>query len=142
MNAAAAADGTVPSGVTVEAVNYLGPQLSGRDTVLLWDGDGGSPLYPPWVVADVRQQVFTFYTLREQKQRVALLLQHGYRIVFQRDGYLVLHQGAGRAASTGSSSTGSSSTGSSSTGSSSTGSSSTGSSSTGSSSTGAKGGSG
>ncbi len=100
MNAAAAADAVVPSGVTVEAVNYLGPQLSGRATVLLWDGDGGSPLYPPWIVADVKQQVFTFASLQEQRQRVALLLRHGYRIVFQRDGYLVLHRGAGRAGST------------------------------------------
>ena len=27
----------------VEAVNNLGPQRSGLDAVLLWDGDGGTP---------------------------------------------------------------------------------------------------
>ena len=47
MYAAAAADAAVPSGVTVEAVNSLGPQLSGRDTVLLWDGDGKTPRFAP-----------------------------------------------------------------------------------------------
>ena len=91
--AAAAADAAVPSGVTVEAVNNLGPQLSGRDTVLLWDGDGGTPpLGAPWVVANVSQPQFTFSGLPEQEQRVALLESNGYRVVFERDGYLVLHR--------------------------------------------------
>jgi uncharacterized membrane protein len=93
MKAAAAADAVVPSGVTVQAVNNLGPQLSGRDTVLLWDGDGQhGPLRPPWVVADVARQAFTFASLNQQKQSVATLLRSGYRIVFQRDGYVVLHR--------------------------------------------------
>jgi uncharacterized membrane protein len=93
MKAAAAADAAVPSGVTVAAANYLGPQLSGRDTVLLWDGDGGTPPYgAPWVVADVARPVFTFKSLTEQKQRVAQLESHGYKVVFSRDGYLVLHR--------------------------------------------------
>ena len=51
--AEAAAAAAVPPGVTVEATNYLGPHLSGRDTVLLWDGDGTTPRFSPWVVADV-----------------------------------------------------------------------------------------
>ncbi|HEY6277317.1 MAG TPA: DUF2079 domain-containing protein [Streptosporangiaceae bacterium] len=96
MNAAAAAVAAVPSGVTVEAVNHLGPQLSGRDTVLLWDGDGSSPLRPPWVVADVAKREFTFPSLGAQRQRVALLERTGYQIVFSRGGYVVLHRtGAG-----------------------------------------------
>ena len=93
MEAARAADAVVPSGVTVEAVNTLGPQLSGRDTVLLWDGEhppGGSP----WVVADVQTKQFTFTSVAAQRERVALLLRTGYHIVFQRDGYLVLHRAA------------------------------------------------
>ena len=90
MRAAAAADAAVPSGVTVAAVNNLGPQLSGRDTVLLWDGDGQTPRYTPWVVADVAHHDFTFPSLRAQRQRVALLERHGYQVVFRRDGYLVL----------------------------------------------------
>jgi uncharacterized membrane protein len=98
MNAAAAADAVVPSGVTVEAVNNLGPQLSGRDTVLLWDGDGGTPpLGAPWVVANITEQQFTFRSVADQQQRVALLERNGYRVVFQSDGYLVLHRAGSRA---------------------------------------------
>jgi uncharacterized membrane protein len=97
MKAAAAADAVVPSGVTVEAVNNLGPQLSGRDTVLLWDGDGGTPpMAAPWVVANIRQRQFTFRSVGEQRQRVAFLEHNGYRVVFRRDGYLVLHRAGSR----------------------------------------------
>ncbi len=88
---AAAAVAAVPSGVTVEAVNRLGPHLSGRDTVLLWDGDGGSPLYPPWVVASVVGRQFTFHSVKQQEQRIALLRKHGYKTVFERGGFIVLH---------------------------------------------------
>jgi uncharacterized membrane protein len=104
--AAAAADAVIPSGVTVEAVDNLGPQLSARDTVLLWDGDGNTPIFgAPWVVANVTHQQFTFSGVREQRQRVALLERRGYRVVFQRDGYLVLHR-PGPATGTASSMTG------------------------------------
>jgi uncharacterized membrane protein len=93
MNAAAAAVAAVPSGVTVEAVNNLGPQLSGRDTVLLWDGDGGTPpLGAPWVVAYVASRQFTWHSVAEQRQRIAFLERNGYRVVFRRSGYLVLHR--------------------------------------------------
>jgi uncharacterized membrane protein len=93
MNAAAAAVAVVPGGVTVEAVNYLGPQLSGRDTVLLWDGDGGTPpLAAPWVVANIATRQFTWHSVAEQRQRVAYLERNGYRVVFRRAGYLVLHR--------------------------------------------------
>jgi hypothetical protein len=82
--------------VTVEAVNRLGPHLSGRDAVLLWDGDGGSPLYPPWVLASVAGRQFTFHSVRQQEKRIALLRQHGYKTVFDRGGFIVLHSpGAG-----------------------------------------------
>ncbi len=96
MRAAAAAVAAVPSGVTVEAVNNLGPQLSARDTVLLWDGDGSSPLRPPWVIAEVAHRVFTFASLAQQRQRVALLEHSGYQVVFRKDGYLVLHRAGAR----------------------------------------------
>ena len=103
MNAAAAAVAVVPSGVTVEVVNNLGPQLSARDTVLLWDGDGGTPpLGAPWVVANVRHRQFTFSSVSQQRQRVALLERNGYREVFRRDGYVVLHRAGPRAGATGS----------------------------------------
>ena len=100
--AAAAADAVVPSGVTVQAVDNLGPQLSARDTVLLWDGDGSTPaLGSAWVVANISRPQFTFASVREQKQRVALLERRGYQVVFRRDGYLVLHRGGSRAGAAG-----------------------------------------
>ena len=89
--AAAAAVAAVPSGVTVEAVNRLGPHLSGRDTVLLWDGDGGFALYPPWVPASVVGRQFTFHSVKQQEQRIALLRKHGYKTIFERGGFIVLH---------------------------------------------------
>ena len=88
---AAAAVAAVPAGVTVEVVNRLGPHLAGRDTVLLWDGDGGTPLYPPWVVAAVVGRQFTFHSVKQQEQRIALLREHGYQTVFERGGFIVLH---------------------------------------------------
>jgi uncharacterized membrane protein len=96
VRAAAAAVAVVPSGVTVEAVASVGPHLSGRDTVLLWDGDGGTPPYAaPWVVANDRQRQFTFHSVQEQERHIALLERHGYRVVFQRRGYVVLHRPGG-----------------------------------------------
>ena len=90
MQAAAAAAAVVPSGVTVEASNYVGPHLSGRDTVLLWDA--GGPRWAPWVVADVAGRQFTFESGKLQRKRVALLEHSGYRVVFERRGYIVLHR--------------------------------------------------
>jgi uncharacterized membrane protein len=98
---AAAAVAAVPSGVTVEAVNRLGPHLSGRDTVLLWDGDGGSPLYPPYVLAATVGRQFTFHSVQQQEARIALLRRHGYQTVFDRGGFIVLRSpdaGKGRTA--------------------------------------------
>jgi uncharacterized membrane protein len=90
---AAAAAAAVPNGVVVAAAGFVGPALSARDTVLLWDGDGGTPpLGAPWVVANVRSLQFTFHSVAEQKQRVALLERNGYRVVFRRRGYIVLHR--------------------------------------------------
>jgi len=92
MKAAAAADAVVPSGVTVAAADNLGPQLSARDTVLLWDGERPPMLSVPWVVATVRGPQFTFRGVKAQKQRVAVLEHDGYQVVFDRDGYVVLHR--------------------------------------------------
>jgi uncharacterized membrane protein len=100
-NAAAAADAVVPAGVTVEATPFLGPQLSARDTVVLLDGEGGSPpRWGQWVVADVRMPQFTWGSVADQKQRVVWLERNGYRVVFDRAGYVVLHR-AGPAAGSG-----------------------------------------
>jgi uncharacterized membrane protein len=91
--AESAAAAVIPAGVTVEATDNVGPHLSRRDTVLLWDGEQG-PLGSPWIVADVKHREFTFTSVHEEKARVKLLLTRGYRVVFRRDGYLVLHRAA------------------------------------------------
>ena len=103
--AAEQAAARVPSGVRVEAANRIGPLLTRRDTVLLWDGEH-PPLGAPWVVADVRGVEFTFAGSGAERARVALLLRSGYRVVFSRGGYIVLHRTGPRvpSASTGSAS--------------------------------------
>ncbi len=93
MQAAAAAVDHVPSGVMVAAAGQLGPELTARDTVVLWDGDGSTPpLLAPWVAASVSEPQFTFATIARQKQSVTFLRAHGYKTVFQRNGYIVLHR--------------------------------------------------
>ncbi len=91
IRAAAAAAAHVPSGVEVEAVNNVGPRLSGRDTVLLLDG---TPRWAPWVVADTIGLDFPFCSPSQQAQEVGYLLGHGYSLVFADDGYVVLHRPA------------------------------------------------
>ena len=87
--AAAAAVAAVPPGVTVEAANDVGPQLTSRDTVLLWDW---TPRWAPWVVAETGRTVLGFPGRRAQADRVRLLLHNGYHVVLARDGYIVLHR--------------------------------------------------
>ena len=91
IRAAAAAAAHVPSGVEVEAVNNVGPRLSGRDTVLLLDG---TPRWAPWVVADTIGLDFPFCSPSQQAQDVDYLLNYGYSLVFADDGYVVLHRPA------------------------------------------------
>jgi uncharacterized membrane protein len=89
----AALDARVPSGVTVAALNIDGSQLSGRDLVLFWDGDGGTPaLAAPWVVANVTEPQFTWSSVSAQVQRVSFLEHHGYKVLFSRGGYLLLRR--------------------------------------------------
>ncbi|MVZ99365.1 DUF2079 domain-containing protein [Actinomadura sp. LD22] len=88
-SAAAAAVTKVPDGALVEAANGVGPALTGRTRVLLWDWQ---PRDAPWVVADVERRTFPFPSVAEQQRRVALLAASGYRQVFARDGYVVLHR--------------------------------------------------
>jgi uncharacterized membrane protein len=91
--AIAAADAKVPSGVVVAAANLVGSELSGRDTVLMWDGDGyASAFAAPWVVADTWRPELGFKTMAEQRADVALLERHGYRLVFTDRGISVLHR--------------------------------------------------
>ena len=63
MRAEAAADATIPAGVTVDAAQMLGPQLSGRDTVLLW---GPSATSAAWIVAQTHY-TYPFRSLSGQR---------------------------------------------------------------------------
>ena len=90
MQAEAAADAAVPRGVTVDAAQMLGPQLSGRDTVLLW---GPSATSADWIVAQAHY-TYPFPSLAVQQARIGDLERRGYRVTFRRDGYLVLHRPA------------------------------------------------
>ncbi|WP_336206267.1 DUF2079 domain-containing protein [Nonomuraea sp. LPB2021202275-12-8] len=79
----------IPSGVTVEAVNSLGPALTGRATVLLWTA---RPNGAPWVVADTARWEFPFGRPEDQLAQVDRLVSEGYTKVFERDGYVVLRR--------------------------------------------------
>ena len=85
-----------------KAVNRLGPHLSGRDDVLLWDSDGGSPLYPPWVLTALAGRQFTFHSVALQRQRLALLRAHGYQAILDRGGFIVLRSPGASAPAAGS----------------------------------------
>jgi uncharacterized membrane protein len=90
MQAEAAADAAVPRGVTVDAAQMLGPQLSGRDTVLLW---GPAATSANWIVAQTRY-TYPFRSLAGQQAQIGGLERQGYQVTFRRDGYLVLHRPA------------------------------------------------
>jgi uncharacterized membrane protein len=86
---AAAAVATVPTGVTVEAANSLGPALTSRTTVLLWSGQ---PRGAAWVAADTARWQFPFGSPDDQRAQVDRLVTEGYTKVFDRDGYVVLRR--------------------------------------------------
>ncbi|MFC4122689.1 DUF2079 domain-containing protein [Nonomuraea zeae] len=87
--AAAEAVSRVPAGVTVEAVNSVGPALTAKATVLLWSGQSKGA---PWVVADTTRWEFPFGSPEEQLAEVNELQGQGYVKVFERDGYVVLRR--------------------------------------------------
>lgn len=87
--AASAAVARIPDGALVEAANGLGPALTSRARVLLWDDRSHGA---PWVIAQVERLEFPFGSLAEQRQRVERLKAVGYWEVFRRDGYIVLHR--------------------------------------------------
>ena len=91
MQAEAAADAAVPRGVTVDAAQMLGPQLSGRDTVLLW---GPAATSAAWIVAQAHY-TYPFRSLPGQRAQIGDLERRGYQVAFRRDGYQVLHRPPG-----------------------------------------------
>jgi hypothetical protein len=88
--AAAAVLPAVPDGVVVEAANDVGPMLTARADVLLWDT---RPRWAPWVVAETGAPAFPFGgSVADQRARVDLLRRSGYSVVRQQGGYVVLHR--------------------------------------------------
>ncbi|WP_235558114.1 DUF2079 domain-containing protein [Sphaerimonospora mesophila] len=79
----------VPSGVAVEAVNHVGPHLSARTTVLLWND---RPPVAQWIVADTARGAYPWGSVDRQRERVEELKAMGYEVVFDREGYVVLHR--------------------------------------------------
>ncbi len=91
MQAEAAVEAAVPRGVTVDAAQMLGPQLSGRDTVLLW---GPAATSAAWIVAQAHY-TYPFRSLPGQRAQIGDLERRGYQVAFRRDGYLVLRRPPG-----------------------------------------------
>jgi uncharacterized membrane protein len=94
----------IPDGVLVAAPNVIGGHLTGRTKVVLWSwyGDRGMRFEAPWVLADVQRPTFPFASVEAQRQRdfssveaqrqrVEELKGKGYQVVYDRDGYVVLH---------------------------------------------------
>ncbi|MFF7179796.1 DUF2079 domain-containing protein [Streptomyces sp. NPDC008121] len=79
----------IPDGATVEADNTVVPRLSARTDVVLVDA---TPRGADWVLLRVDERTFPFATIDEQRRRVALLLDHGYRPVLRQDGVVLLRR--------------------------------------------------
>jgi len=87
--AAAEAAATIPSGVVVESVNNMGPALTRRATVVLWQPQS---YRAAWVLANTERLAYPFASVDQQREKVAELVDSGYEIVYERDGYVVLHR--------------------------------------------------
>lgn len=94
INAAKTAAAHVPAGVTVAAAAQIGTHLLSKDKVIMWStpGDRGYPA-TPWVLADVQRPSYPWATVADQKAAVATLVGDGYQVVFEADGWVVLHKG-------------------------------------------------
>ena len=79
----------IPDGATVEADNNIAPRLTARTDVVLVDA---TPRGAEWVLLREQERAFPFASVDEQRQRVALLLTHGYEETWRRDGIVLLHR--------------------------------------------------
>ncbi|WP_242426981.1 MULTISPECIES: DUF2079 domain-containing protein [unclassified Streptomyces] len=79
----------IPDGATVEADNVVAPRLTARTRVVIADA---TPRGADWVLLRVEGRTFPFTSLEEQQRRVAVLLDHGYTQVWQRDGSVLLQR--------------------------------------------------
>jgi uncharacterized membrane protein len=93
--AAKLAASKIPDNAYVASATQVGPQLLSRDKVVMW-APPGDRHYPaaPWVLADVQRASYPFKNVAAQQAEVQRLESSGYRVVFQRDGWMVLHDAA------------------------------------------------
>ncbi len=88
-SAAYEAMGQVPDGAMVEAANHIGPMMTHRTTVLLWEPTSQDA---PWVLADLSQWTYPWRSFDDQRRAVSARQAAGYQIVFEKDGFVVLHR--------------------------------------------------
>lgn len=79
----------IPDGATVEADNVIAPRLTSRADVVIVDG---IPRGADWVLMREKERAFPFAAVAEQRDRISLLLAHGYQDVWRRDGAVLLHR--------------------------------------------------
>ncbi|HUN32336.1 MAG TPA: DUF2079 domain-containing protein, partial [Trebonia sp.] len=92
--AEAHASSLVPSGVVVATSGNVGPFLLTRDTVLVYDNDGQTSPYQPWVVGnDGNQGEFGFVSQQLETEQFHALVARGYVIVWhdKATGFFVAH---------------------------------------------------
>jgi uncharacterized membrane protein len=92
--AEAHASSLVPSGVVVATSGNVGPFLLTRDTVIIYDNDGDTSPYQPWVVGnDGAQGEFGFTCQTSEAAQYKDLIAHGYVIVWhdKSTGFFVAH---------------------------------------------------
>ncbi|MFE5589850.1 DUF2079 domain-containing protein [Streptomyces sp. NPDC056549] len=85
----ATAAALIPDGATVEADNTVAPRLTARTDVVIADG---TPRGADWVLLRVNDRTFPFASTDEQRQRIELLLAHGYTKTWQQNGTVLLHR--------------------------------------------------
>ncbi|MCC9308698.1 DUF2079 domain-containing protein [Kitasatospora sp. RB6PN24] len=79
----------IPNGVWVEADNPIAPRLTARDHVVLVDQ---APRGCEYVLLRSVGRSFPFSTDQQQRERLRLLLAHGYQEVYADDGAVLLHR--------------------------------------------------
>ncbi|TQF05719.1 DUF2079 domain-containing protein [Kitasatospora acidiphila] len=79
----------IPDGAWVEADNQIAPRLTARDHVVLVDQ---TPRGCEYVLIRSLGRSFPFATDQQQRDRIRLLLAHGYRQVWGSNGVVLLHR--------------------------------------------------
>jgi hypothetical protein len=68
--------------------------VTGDSAATVQDGAGLPSGHLAPVVVGVAKREFTFASRAQQIKRIGLLERSGYRVVFNRGGYIVLHRGS------------------------------------------------